>query len=99
MLKVKTSKDTWVAYGPGYKSEDVTEQVVKVGAFPQDYFPSLIIKEISKDRIVISDGEHGKEKVLTPNGSVRFHYYEEGREWSDGCVCDGTDYDVQIIWE
>ena len=99
VLKVKTSKDTWVAYGPGYKSEDVTEQVAKVGAFPQDYFPSLIIKEISKDRIVISDGEHGKEKVLTPNGSVRFHYYEEGREWSDGCVCDGTDYDVQIIWE
>ncbi|MGM9706723.1 MAG: hypothetical protein ACI3YM_03805 [Prevotella sp.] len=96
-LKVSCVKDHWQAYGGGGTDESVTEQVAKVGPFPQKYFPALCIKEIHEDRIVIADEKY--ERVLTPHECVRFHYSIEGREWSDGCVCDGTDYDVTITWE
>ena len=99
ILKVVVTKDRWVAYGPGSEEKYAVEQVEKVGGFPQKFFPTLWIKEIHKDRIVISDGADGPEQVLTPHSSVMFDYEVEGREWSDGCVCDGTDYYAQIIWE
>ena len=99
ILKVVVTKNRWVAYGPGSKENYAVEQVAKVGGFPQKFFPTLWIKEIHKDRIVISDGVDGPERVLTPHSSVMFNYEEEGREWSDGCVCDGTDYYAKIIWE
>ena len=57
------------------------------------------IEEIDDDRIVISEGTDGSKRVLTRQSSVSFHYEIEGREWSDGCVCDGSDYYAQIIWE
>ena len=98
ILKVVVTKDRWVAYGPGSEEKYAVEQVEKVGGFPQKFFPTLWIKEIHKDRIVISDGADGPEQVLTPHSSVMFDYEVEGREWSDGCVCDGTDYYAQIIW-
>lgn len=99
ILKVICTEDHWVAYGPGYEDENVEEVVAKVGPFPQKYFPTLVIEEIDEDRIVISEGLDKSKKVLTPHSSVRFHYEIEGREWSDGCVCNGTDYYAQIIWE
>lgn len=99
ILKVVVTKDRLVAYGPGNETNYAVEQVAKVGGFPQKFFPTLWIKEIHKDRIVISDGVDGPEQVLTPHSSVMFDYEVEGREWSDGCVCDGTDYYAQIIWE
>ena len=99
ILKVVVTKDRWVAYGPGNETNYAVEQVAKVGGFPQKFFPTLWIKEIHKDRIVISDGVDGPEQVLTPHSSVMFDYEVEGRGWSDGCVCDGTDYYAKIIWE
>ena len=87
ILKIRSLRERWIAYG------------AKVGPFPQEYFPLIIIKGIQKDKIIISEGSDGEEKVLTPNGKVCFSYEIEGRECSDGCVCDGTEYYLQIIWE
>ena len=97
ILKVKCTDDYWLAYGPGSSTTDVVEQVAKEGPFPQKYFPRLVIKKVSKERIVIADGND--ERVLTPHSRVSFSYEEEGREWSDGCVCDGHEYYVLITWE
>ena len=49
------------------------------------------------DEIVIADGND--ERVLTPHSRVSFSYEEEGREWSDGCVCNGHEYYALITWE
>ena len=99
ILKAICTEDHWIAYGPGYEDENAKEVVAKVGPFPQKYFPNLVIEEIDDDRIVISEGTDGSKRVLTRQSSVSFHYEIEGREWSDGCVCDGSDYYAQIIWE
>ena len=99
ILKICSTRKRWIAYGKGGEDEYFVEQEAKVGPFPQKYFPLIVIKEIHKDRIIISDGSNGKEKVLTPNGNICFSYEIEGREWSDGCVCDGTEYTLVIIWK
>ena len=99
ILKICSTRKRWIAYGKGGEDEYFVEQEAKVGPFPQKYFPLIVIKEIHKDRIIISDGNNGEEKVLTPDGNICFSYEIEGREWSDGCVCDGSDYYAQIIWE
>ena len=69
------------------------------GCVPKVKIKERLIKEIHKDRIIISDGNNGEEKVLTPDGNICFSYEIEGREWSDGCVCDGTEYTLDIIWK
>ena len=99
ILKLRSLRERWIAYGEGSQSECFVEEEAKVGPFPQEYFPLIIIKDIQKDKIIISEGSDGEEKVLTPNGKVCFSYEIEGRECSDGCVCDGTEYYLQIIWE
>ena len=99
ILKICSTRKRWIAYGEGGEDEYFVEQEAKVGPFPQKYFPLIVIKEIHKDRIIISNGSNGEEKVLTPNGNICFSYEIEGREWSDGCVCDGTEYTLVISWK
>ena len=99
ILKIRSLCERWIAYGEGSQSGWFVEEEAKVGAFPEEYFPLIIIKDIQKDKTIISEGSDGEEKGVTPNGKVCFSYEIEGRECSDGCVCDGTEYYLQIIWE
>ena len=96
-LKVTVSHGKWIAYGDGYEKSDTGLQEAKVGPFPQTYFSDLVIESVESGKIVITNGTMARRE-LTPGESVSFFYEREGREWSDGCVCDGDSYEVVIRW-
>lgn len=57
----------------------------------------VTVERITSSALTLS--QRGKHTVeLHPGESASFSDEIEGREWSDGCVFDGTNYDIKITW-
>ena len=42
ILKIRSLRERWIAYGEGSQSECFVEEEAKVGPFPQEYFPLIL---------------------------------------------------------
>lgn len=51
ILKIRSLRERWIAYGEGSQSECFVEEEAKVGPFPQEYFPLIIIKIFKRTKL------------------------------------------------
>lgn len=69
----------------------------ELGALSFIGFGNVKITSIKKDCITLT--RYGKTFLLKPGEQVSFFAEIEGREWSDGCVYDGTEYKLVLTWK
>ncbi len=69
----------------------------ELGALSFIGFGNIKITSIKKDCITLT--RYGKTFLLKPGEEVGFLAEIEGREWSDGCVYDGTEYKLVLTWK
>ncbi len=94
-LHAKYGRKEWSVYSAGeweWKEEDLE---AKIGSLSQ-YIGGLKIARIEQDCITLT--RYDRTEQLAPGQTVSFYQEVEGREWSDGCVYDGTDYQLILTW-
>ena len=86
----------YTVYTDGNPATTCHEITAAVGSIGIDPFGGCEITEVRPDCVTLTFA--GETKELKPGGSVRFSRTIKGREWSDGCTYDGTDYTLNLSW-
>ena len=96
ILHAKYGCKEWSVSSSGeweWKESDIE---AALGVLPFIGFGNVKIARIEQDCITLTRYD---EKFLLKSGqTVSFYAEIEGREWSDGCVYDGTDYQLLLTW-
>lgn len=90
------TKRHYTAYSDGTPVTNRREIPAAVGTIGIDPFGGCEITEVKPDCISLTFA--GEIKELRPGASVCLSRTIEGREWSDGCTYDGTDYTLTLTW-
>ena len=96
-LHIRVVRSEWSVGGgdrPGEESKLELDAVP--GDLPIPGFYWIRVERVTEKEIILSFNK--KAYKLTPGEKLHFSESYEGREWSDGCVYDGTDYSVTIKW-
>ena len=96
-LHIRVVRSEWSVGG----GEDPGEETkLELDAAPGDLaipgFYWIRVERVTASEIILSFRKQTYK--LTPGEKLHFSESYEGREWSDGCVYDGTDYSVTIKW-
>jgi len=95
MLLAEYGRKEWsISNGGEWKWEEKVFEA-EIGSLGH-YIGGLKIARIEKGCITLTHYE--RTQLLTPGQTVSFYQEVEGREWSDGCVYNGTDYKLQLTW-
>lgn len=95
-LIAELTKRHYTAYSDGTPVTNRREIPAAVGTISIDPFGGCEITEVKPDCISLDFA--GEIKELRPGASVCLSRTIEGREWSDGCTYDGTDYTLTLTW-
>ena len=98
MLHIVWRHGEWEAYSDTeWEEQEFTLKAEKGPLKLPVYCCRVAIEKITDHEIVVSQS-HETTKILTPGDSIHFSAEIEGREWSDGCVYDGDEYNMRISW-
>lgn len=95
-LSVKWDKSHWSTGGGDSKKHEEYDMEAKLGRLSIVGFGDIEVARIEKGCITLT--RWGDTFLLTPGSTLHFSAEIEGREWSDGCVYDGDDYDLELTW-
>lgn len=97
ILHAQHGRSDWeVGHHDPWKFEE-SDFEPELGALRFLGFGNIKITSIEKDCITLT--RYGKTFLLKPGEQVGFLAEIEGREWSDGCVYDGTEYKLVLTWK
>lgn len=96
MLHVKSGNKSWSAYSSGSWKYNEYDIEAKLGKLDIDGFWNYEITKITQEAITISF--YDETYMLTPDQPLHLFKSIDGDEYSDGCVYDGDDYSVDLIW-
>ncbi len=96
ILIAELTKRHYTAYSDGTPVTNRREISAARGPLGIERFGGCEITEVKPDCISLTFAD--EIKVLRPGGSVCLSRTIEGREWSDGCTYDGTDYTLTLTW-
>ena len=97
ILHAQYGRSDWeVGHQDPWKCEE-SDFEAELGALKFTAFGDVKITSIEKDCITLT--KSGKTFLLKPGEEVGFLAEIEGREWSDGCVYDGTEYKLVLTWK
>ena len=97
MLHVRYGHQWWTAYDRGDWKWVESDIEAAIGWLDFIGFCDVKIARINQKGITLTSGT--ETRVLTPGETIRFYAEIEGREWSDGCVYDGDDYQLLLTWK
>lgn len=95
-LIAELTKRHYTAYSDGTPVTNRREISAARGTLGIERFGGCEITEVKPDCISLDFA--GEIKELRPGASVCLSRTIEGREWSDGCTYDGTDYTLTLTW-
>ena len=98
MLHIAWRHGEWTAYSDTrWEEKEFTVKAEKGPLNLPVYALRASIEKITDQEIIFSRSSEDT-KILTPGETLRFYAEIEGREWSDGCVYDGDEYEMKITW-
>ncbi len=97
MLHAKYGHQSWSVGGTSDWEWEESDIEAVLGTLPFVGFAGVKIARIEQDCITLTRYE--RTERLTPGQTVSFYQEIEGREWSDGCVYDGDDYQLLLTWK
>lgn len=96
-LQIQYGHRSWTVYKSDPWEYETIERVFKAGdKLEMVGFYGHQITEITDACIVIEFSE--ERYILTHDEPLHLFSKIEGREWSDGCVYDGDDYSIDVVW-
>lgn len=95
MLHAKYGRKSWSVGSDGEWIWEEKDIEANLGSLSH-YIGGLSIARIEKNCITLTC--YDRTEQLTPGKTVSFYEEVEGREWSDGCVYNGTDYCLHLTW-
>lgn len=96
-LHIRVVRSEWSVGGGDKPGEETKLELDAVpGNLPIPGFYWIRVERATDKEIILSFNKRAYK--LTPGEKLHFSESYEGREWSDGCVYDGTDYSVTIKW-
>ena len=95
MLHAKYGRKEWSISNDGKWEWKEKDFEAKLGSLDY-YIGGLNIARIERGCITLT--RYDSTELLTPGQTVSFYQEVEGREWSDGCVYNGTDYQLILTW-
>lgn len=96
MLHAKYGHKHWSIGSDSEWKWEESDFEAKIGLLSFIGFGNVKIARIEQHCITLTRYE--RSELLTPGESVSFYAEIEGREWSDGCVYDGDDYQLLLSW-
>lgn len=96
ILTARLTQQHYTVYSEGTPVTSRREISAACGPLGIEHFGGCEITEVKPDCISLTFA--GEIKELRPGGSVCLSRTIEGREWSDGCTYDGTDYTLTLTW-
>ena len=97
MLHVRYGYQWWTAYDRGDWEWVESDIEAAIGWLDFIGFDDVKIARIEQRAITLTCGN--KTYRLAPGETVNLYAEIEGREWSDGCVYDGDDYQLLLTWK
>ena len=97
ILHAQHTCSDWEVYSSDKKTYKESDFEVQVGKLTFDGFRGFEVVRIERDKITIE--HYGNTYELLKGGTLHLYNEIEGREWSDGCVYDGTDYTLILTWK
>lgn len=95
VLHAKYGRKEWSISNDGKWEWKEKDFEAKLGSLDY-YIGGLNIARIEQGCITLT--RYDSTELLTPGQTVSFYQEVEGREWSDGCVYNGTDYQLILTW-
>ena len=95
-LIAELTEQHYTVYSEGTPMTSRREISAARGPLGIERFGGCEITEVKPDCIYLTFA--GEIKELRPGASVCLSRTIEGREWSDGCTYDGTDYTLTLTW-
>ena len=98
-LQAELGRRHWDVYNDGKTQWQTIRFDAAIGILPVEGFGGYMITSISPEEITIESTLNRYEKyTLTPGATIVISYDVDGREWSDGCVYDGTTCTLRLTW-
>ncbi|MBP3203132.1 MAG: hypothetical protein J6M31_05950 [Bacteroidales bacterium] len=95
-LEINQTESEWEVYSKDKDFHSQEKLEAKVGAVHFSGFGGMRIDRVTKNAIHFC--WRRETRILFPGETLNYYNEIEGREWSDGCVYDGTEYYLHIHW-
>ena len=97
MLHARYGQKHWSIGSDGEWEWEEKDFEATLGSLGFIGFGNVKIARIEQGRITLT--RYDSTELLTPEKNVSFYAEIEGREYSNGCVYDGDDYQLILTWK